>query len=294
MKIVNLTGGLGNQMFEYAFFLRLQQEHPSEEIKVCTRSYKGYGLHNGLELENIFKINLNEVSTLDLLRLSYPFFNYATWQVIRHILPKRKSMIFSTFDIPFSENEFLRKDSVYYDGYWQNENYFSSIRDIVLKTFSFPDFSDKKGKALSEILLCRNSVSCHVRRGDYLKDPTRCVCTPQYYKNAIKYMNEHVLPDLYCVFSDDIDWCKENLSGLFGQIEVIYVNWNHGVESYRDMQLMSLCKHNIIANSSFSWWGAWLNKNDNKLIISPEKWMSNPLQNDPICKSWKRIKLNKS
>ena len=96
---------------------------------------------------------------------------------------------------------------------------------------------------------------------------------------------------MYCIFSDDIEWCKENLKFLIGDKEVVFVDWNKGQESFRDMQLMSLCHYNIIANSSFSWWGAWLNNNDGKVVVAPERWMNKPLVNDPICDNWKRIKV---
>ena len=92
------------------------------------------------------------------------------------------------------------------------------------------------------------------------------------------------------MFSDDINWCKNHLSQLWEGKKVVYVDWNKGKESFRDMQLMSLCKHNIIANSSFSWWGAWLNQNEKKIVIAPEKWMNKNLINDPICNDWMRVK----
>ena len=109
-----------------------------------------------------------------------------------------------------------------------------------------------------------------------------CVCTPSYYARAIKTMNESVNPELYVIFSDDIQWCKENIREMVGNREVVFVDWNKGEQSFRDIQLMTLCKHNIIANSSFSWWGAWLNNHENKVVMAPEVWMNKPLVNDPI------------
>ena len=117
-----------------------------------------------------------------------------------------------------------------------------------------------------------------------------CVCTEEYYVHAIEKMNNMVSPDLYSVFSDDPEWCKENLAHLFSEMEVVYVNWNKGENSFRDMQLMTLCKHNIIANSSFSWWGAWLNQNEDKIVLTPEKWLNKNLLKDPICDNWIRIR----
>lgn len=290
MKIVNILGGLGNQMFEYAMFLALKDAHPQEEIKVCTRSFGGYGLHNGLEIQRIFGVELPEASLWELAKVAYPFFNYKTWQVIRHSLPKRKSMIRGGFDIPFDYSQVTREDSCYYEGYWQNEGNFKKIRSKILEIYSFPVFTGEDNIMLAERLKVANAASCHVRRGDYLKHPNMCVCTPSYYALAITEMNERVNPDLYVIFSDDIQWCKENLSGLIGDRDVVFVDWNKGEQSFRDIQLMTLCKHNIIANSSFSWWAAWLNQNEDKVVVAPDKFATFEIKNDPICESWVRVK----
>ena len=101
-------------------------------------------------------------------------------------------------------------------------------------------------------------------------------------------MEERVNPQLYCVFSNDMAWCEIHLPALLPGKEVVYAGWNKGAESYMDMWLMSLCRHNIIANSSFSWWGAWLNRNPKKVVIAPERWMNSPIE-DPVSDKW--IKL---
>lgn len=288
MKIVNILGGLGNQMFEYAMYLALKDAHPQEEIKVCTRSFGGYGLHNGLEIQRIFGVELPEASLWELTKVAYPFFNYKTWQVMRHFLPVRKSMTRGGFDIPFDFSQVTREDSCYYEGYWQNEKYFQHIREKILTAYTFPAFEDETNKDLAERLKTLNAASCHIRRGDYLKEPAMCVCTPSYYARAITKMNESVNPELYVIFSDDIQWCKENISQLIGKRDAVFVDWNKGEQSFRDIQLMTLCKHNIIANSSFSWWGAWLNQNEGKVVVAPEAFTKNRPINDPICNNWRK------
>lgn len=290
MKIVNILGGLGNQMFVYAMYLALKEAHPDEDVLLCRRSYKGYPLHNGYELDRIFGIEAPEASLIQLAKVAYPYFNYKTWQLMRHFFPQRKSMASGTTQIPFDYKEVTREDDAFYDGYWQNEKNFLPIRDKIIETFAFSDFTDEKNLALAQKLKGVRAASCHLRRGDYLTDPIYGVCNTNYYARAVKELNQTVNPDLYCVFSDDIEWCKENLVDLIGRDkEVIFVDWNKGRESYRDMQLMSLCHYNIIANSSFSWWGAWLNNHEDKVVLAPEIWMNKPLVNDPICDSWKRI-----
>lgn len=292
MKIVNILGGLGNQMFVYAMYLALTEAHPEEEVLLCRRSYKGYPLHNGYELDSIFGIEAPEASLAQLAKVAYPYYNYKTWQLMRHFFPQRKSMASGTTQIPFDYKEVTREDDTFYDGYWQNEKNFLPIREKVIDTFKFFEFTDEKNLALAEKLKGVRAASCHVRRGDYLNDPVYGVCNSQYYVGAVTELNQTVNPDMYCIFSDDIEWCKENLVDLIGRgKEVIFVDWNKGRESYRDMQLMSLCHYNIIANSSFSWWGAWLNNYEDKVVIAPEIWMNKPLVNDPICDSWKRINV---
>lgn len=292
MKIVNILGGLGNQMFVYAMYLALKEAHPEEEVLLCRRSYKGYPLHNGYELDSIFCVDAPEASLGQLAKVAYPYFNYKTWQLMRHFFPQRKCMASGTTQIPFDYKEVTREDSAFYDGYWQNEKNFLPIRGKVIDTFKFSEFTDEKNLALAEKLKGVRAASCHVRRGDYLNDPVYGVCNSQYYAGAVTELNQTVNPDMYCIFSDDIEWCKENLVDLIGRDkEVIFVDWNKGKESYRDMQLMSLCHYNIIANSSFSWWGAWLNNHEDKVVLAPEIWMNKPLVNDPICDSWKRINV---
>lgn len=292
MKIVNMLGGLGNQMFIYAMYLSVKEAHPGEDVLICRRSYRGYPLHNGYELNRIFGIETREATLSQLAKLAYPFFNYKSWQFMNHFLPLRKSMTCSTEQIPFDYNEVTRNDNVFYDGYWQNEKNFLPIREKVLKIFTFPEFNDYKNIELSKKLSQFRAASCHIRRGDYLKDPDYGVCNYNYYIRAIAELKNYVNPDIFCIFSDDIEWCKINLKHLIEDKEVVFVDWNKGKDSFRDMQLMSLCHYNIIANSSFSWWGAWLNDNEDKVVIAPERWMNKPLVNDPICDKWKRIKLD--
>lgn len=291
MKIVNIIGGLGNQMFVYAMYLALKEAHPDEEIYLCRRSYKGYPLHNGYELGNVFGADAPEASLWQLAKVAFPYWNYKTWRLMQHFLPKRKCMLSGTTQIKFDYGNVTRNEDGFYDGYWQNENKFLPIRDKILEAFSFPKFNDNKNIELAELITNKRAVSCHVRRGDYLKDPLYGVCTSEYYVKAIDEINKRVSPELYCVFSDDIKWCKENLGEIIGKDkEIVFVDWNKGENSFRDMQLMSLCNHNIIANSSFSWWGAWLNNHEDKVVIAPSVWMNKPMVNDPLCDSWIRIK----
>lgn len=128
---------------------------------------------------------------------------------------------------------------------------------------------DEQNKEVLSRMISSNSVSLHIRRGDYLQGGRTCSLNEEYYHNAIATINQQVSNPYYFICSDDIEWARNNIR--VQQAE--FVDWNKRDRSYVDMQLLSSCKHSIIANSSFSWWGAWLNSDAGKLVIAPQKWM---------------------
>lgn len=276
MKIVKYIGGLGNQMFIYAFSVALRETF-RQEILVDTHYYKSRNFHNGLEIERIFGIHLPEAKLSDKLKMSWYFPNYWIDYHLLGKLPARKNTV---RELPGQKvNLELLGDSSdkFYDGYWQSYQYFDSCRDVILKEFTFPKISmeDKLNFELNERLKNEeNSVGIHIRRGDYLKNwKYRGLCDIDYYQKAIAYILEHIKSPKFFLFSDDIDWVKENISPLVKGYDVTFVNWNHSINSYKDMQLMAMCKNLIIANSSFSWWAAYLNQN-NPIVVAPEKWIN--------------------
>lgn len=276
MKIVKYIGGLGNQMFIYAFSVALRETF-RQEILVDTHYYKSRNFHNGLEIERIFGIHLTEAKLSDKLKMSWYFPNYWIDYHLLGKLPARKNTV---RELPGQKvNLELLGDSSdkFYDGYWQSYQYFDSCRDVILKEFTFPKISmeDKLNFELNERLKNEeNSVGIHIRRGDYLKNwKYRGLCDIDYYQKAIAYILEYIKSPKFFLFSDDIDWVKENISPLLKGYVVTFVNWNHSINSYKDMQLMAMCKNLIIANSSFSWWAAYLNQN-NPIVVAPEKWIN--------------------
>lgn len=276
MKIVKYIGGLGNQMFIYAFSVALRETF-AQEIYADTHYYKSRKFHNGLEIERIFGIHLKEAKVIQKLKMSWFFPNYWIDYHLLGKLPARKHMVRELSGQKV--NMELLKDSSdkFYDGYWQSYQYFDTYRSIILKEFTFPSFveEDKNNYELANILLSENnSVGIHIRRGDYLKNwKYRNLCGLDYYKQAIAYILEKVKTPKFYLFSDDIEWVKSTISPLLKGHEVSFVNWNHDNYSYKDMQLMTMCRHLIIANSSFSWWAAYLNQN-NPIVIAPEKWIN--------------------
>jgi len=251
MKIVNFTPGLGNQIFEYIFVQYLRKTFPKEKVYGYYNP-KFLNKHNGLEVNKMFDIALPPATiwsnTIAFLCRS-----------ITRIVPWVKST-----DKKYSDN------AIYYDGWWHNKRFF--LDTISQIQFKQPLLNETNSVLIKEIINTQ-SVSIHIRRGDYL-EPINAknyggICTLDYYKKAIEIVNRNFVFPRFYVFSNDIEWCKANLP-LEG---AVFVTNNTGVNSWIDMYLMSHCKVNIIANSSFSYWGALLNKNDN-MVIYPQKWFN--------------------
>lgn len=277
MVITNLIGGLGNQMFQYAAGRALSLQH-HDSLLLDISGFANYALHQGFELERIFNCTA-EIATESDVR------SILSWQylpTIRRVVSRsgmdvfrRKGLILEPYfhywqgikDVP--HNCFLV-------GYWQSEKYFKNVASVIRHEFTFKLQLTNQNADIAEQVGKVNAVSLHVRRGDYANNPntsaTHGLCSLEYYQAAIKYITERVEQPVFFIFSDDVEWVKENLKMNF---PCQYVAHNKGVESYNDMRLMSLCKHHIIANSTFSWWGAWLNSNAEKIVIAPKRWFVN-------------------
>ena len=281
MVIIRIQGGLGNQMFQYALYRKLQ--FLQRKVKVDTSWY----LSNTVEAQRLlelksFPINLHECSRWEKW-LKYNTFTRAIEKRFRtiKILYKEKN---SGFYLP----EILRSKHVFLDGYWQSEKYFYDIREILLKDFTFPISVTDKEETILERIQKTNSVSIQIRRGDYLNhmDKYGNICTKEYYYKAIQYMEKKQDSLMFYIFSDDMDWAKKILDSYKN---VYFVELGNETDCIHDMKLMASCKHNIIANSSFSWWASWLNQNPEKIIIAPCKWQNGNTCQDIWCSDWIRV-----
>ena len=294
MKIVKVIGGLGNQMFQFALYKALQRQFPQERVLLDLHCFNGYHKHRGFEIGTVFHANYEEASLKDVARLAYPYPNFLSWRIGSRILPVRKSMLKEKADFTFEPSATTRQTDTYYDGYWQHEEYFKDIREELLSVYTFPPFEDERNQQTAHLVTTNNSCSLHIRRGDYLTDPLRKGTTGSGFAiEAIHRMKALEQPDTWCVFSDDIPWCRQHLAGILDEGSTCYVDWNKDERSIQDMHLMSLCHHQIIANSSFSWWGAWLNQNPDKTVIGPDKWMNLPHVASPMPEGWLRLSPTK-
>lgn len=288
--IVRITGGIGNQMFQYALKLKLD-EVSKVENQIDIRFYQNSNIHNGYELKKVFGINAAEYNgsikaMSDQFRMLYKVcFRMGVHYIkaLNHFTEIRTCFCPDVLS--------FNNDGYYIDGYWQSKDYFQGIEKTVRETFKFPEFTEPENLELKKTLDSEQSVSLHVRRGDYI-GASRFIALGKtnYYQKAIEYVNSKIENPTYIVLSDDISWCKDNLQLPANSI---YVTWNCGEKSYRDMQIMSFCKHNIIANSSFSWWGAWLNNYPHKIVVAPSRFFNGKIEDDThiIPSEWTKIEL---
>lgn len=277
MVICNLNGGLGNQMFQYAAVRSISLAHNSS-LRLDISTYVNRGHHQGFELNRVFNCAAEIASEADIRRV----LGWGYLPSMRRIVARPKMAMFRNKRFAVEPHFNYWRDiwsvpgDCYLVGYWQSEKYFLGVARQIREDFSFRPPLENKNITLANRITQVNAVSVHIRRGDYAYNPitaaTHGLCSLNYYREAIQYISERVHQPYFFIFSDDIVWAKQNLKIDHAHC---YVDHNHGAESYNDMRLMSMCKHNIIANSSFSWWGAWLNPNATKIVIAPTRWFAN-------------------
>jgi hypothetical protein len=278
MIITKIKGGLGNQLFQYAVG-RAVALHHKVPLKLDLTIFETYKLHNGYRLDQ-FAIQADIAPKNEIIKLKGG--NNVLFSALRKVgLVKRKSY-FKEKRTSYFDASVFKNNSVYLDGYWQNELYFKNIRELLLRELSPVSSMSDLDCAYLECIKNSNSVSLHVRRGDYLNSKNINVLDVDYYVKAVDYIRKNVKNPTFYIFSDDLEWCKNNLGFLNG---CIYVDRTQ--TEIDDLKLMSFCRHNIIANSSFSWWGAWLNQNPKNTVIAPKGWLLNdPGSSNVILSDW--------
>ncbi|WPU91637.1 alpha-1,2-fucosyltransferase [Mucilaginibacter sabulilitoris] len=270
MIITKLQGGLGNQMFQYAaakagtqsgyvFFDRsFLKRQPVSGTAFTARAYELYIFRN-------IKGKFLKAGTAGLFTS-----RHRVYSMLRRGLSIKCDHIIQTEKNEFVDLSGINKAHTYLDGYFQNERYFKNIRGQLLEDFNFPAMINTGAK--QAVMSVVNPVSIHVRRGDYLKPAINAyhgLLSLSYYKKAMEVIEQTVSDPHYFIFSDDPEWCRDSFGFLGSRATVLS---KRADPHWQDMYLMTLCKHNIIANSSYSWWAAWLNKNPDKIVTAPQKW----------------------
>lgn len=284
MIIVKLKGGLGNQMFQYAMAraLAVKNSMPLKlDISFLLQEANGYTKRD-FELDK-FTIQAAIATPEEVKKLRKKNLK----NFFRHSVIRERSYKYIK---PFINT----RNDYYINGYWQKEKYFKEAAEIIRKDFEFKEpLSEEYFDLIQKQITDSNSVSVHFRRGDYVSDKNTFqrhgVCSLDYYQKAVHLLSKQVADLRLFIFSDDITWVKNNFATT---LPMIFIE-KKDEQLHSDFRLMSMCKHNIIANSSYSWWAAWLNPNKEKIVIAPEKWYNSKRKQrqakDMVPKDWWRV-----
>lgn len=266
MIIIRLRSGLGNQMFQYAFFKQMMFWHGEGRVKLDIDTYH-WNVHKGLEIDRVFGIDLAPYTVPAEVSLRYADVGYRLHhRILRRLRGRRKLAYRNWKDIRYEE--YRGMDEVYLEGFWNEEQYFQDVAPVIREIYRFQELTDVADRKVRDRIGEVTSVSVHVRRGDYRKyKKTLPMCPPSYYERAAAHLQQKYPDLIFFVFSDDMEWCRKNLS-MNGPVH--FVEHTYPSDDWKDMMLMSCCRHHIIANSTFSWWAAWLDPNKEKTVIYPE------------------------
>ena len=294
MKIVVAFGGLGNVMFYYALANAYRQKGVKAFVFVSKTNLE----HYNYSLKEVFP-NISMWGNLNGVEKVYYFiiqrirdFSYKKYKVPHKFLfAPFTGLYYDQEPVKFIPSIFENlEENQYLIGHFQSYKFFNEYRDSVLNELQFSIESlSLQTRLMAKNMQLKNSVSIHVRRGDYLNgyyyETLGKICDLDYYKRAISVIKDKVADPHFFIFSDDPSYVADNL-----KIEnATYVDFNRGSDSWQDMYLMSQCKHNIIANSTFSWWGAWLNTNLNKIVVAPNRWFANMDNDEIVLPEWIRL-----
>lgn len=267
MVVVKLKGGLGNQMFQYAFGRCVSIKNKDQLLLDTTF------LLDHTPIENVVLRNYD----LDIFNLKVNHINLNETSLINK---KKYAFLFNKWLKPVNEKVFnydpdvlnLHKSGAYYDGYWQTEKYFKPIEKIIKEDFRLNNDLFKISFDVYKSIINSDSVCLNFRRTDFVNNPLHEVTDENYYERGIRYIAERIKNPVFFIFSDDIKWCRQNVKIKH---PCTFIDHEHAGKKFDNyLRLMSACKNFIIPNSSFGWWAAWLSENVNKIIIAPSKWFN--------------------
>lgn len=290
MVVIRLMGGLGNQMFQYAFAKKMYMQ--GKNVKLDVSYFDNIPIN---DTKRFYELAIFEEG-IPLAEKKEVRKYYNTFELIKMKLKQRMPFINSAIsyeDDLKAKIDMSNIENKYLIGYWQSEDYFYDIRQEILEDFTFDENLITVGtrEILEKIKSVKLAVSIHIRGGDYLstanKDTYGNICTEEYYKRACSYFIDKYSDVSFFVFSNDMKLAKNLLKPISNNI--IFIDVNSERNGWEDMFLMSKCAHNIIANSTFSWWGAWLNQNNKKEVVVPARWSSDNHSEGIIPNDWIRV-----
>lgn len=293
MVIVKISGGLGNQLFQYAFGKAIEEKY-GYDVKYDLSYYEDIPKDDTYREVFVSRyIPLHRLATKDDI-LKITKWDKSVW---KKALKRLGFAEYRTkYECPGDGVTSIEqvKDDTLLIGYWQSEEYFSNVCDKIREEFSFEnDTQSPEMKVLSERIKSSDSVSIHVRGGDYLSTQNQAIfggiCTSQYYEEAYAYMKKKNPAGKFFLFTNDVEWTKNNIHLPYEEITMVSEEYE-ATEDWMDLYLMSICKDNIIANSSYSWWAAWLNPNRKKTVVCPFRWTNHQIDDKIFAKGWTRIR----
>jgi hypothetical protein len=263
MIVMRMCGGLGNQMFQYALGRRLSMDR-KVPLLLDIAPFLSRGVHDVPRTYRLHFMNVTVPTSLNWQIDLGKAFPPGTHIQCMGIQEQSEALNANVFDCP---------KTAYLAGYWQTEKYFLSIADQIRADFALAAPLTPGRQATADLMAQSLSISVHVRRTDYLTHPGAAVvhgtCSPEWYDQAMRQMADTVEKPRFFVFSDEPQWARNNLPSYEN---MVFVDPQPDDREYEDMHLMARCKHHIIANSTFSWWGAWLNPSPQKKVIAPKRW----------------------
>ena len=280
-----IRGGLGNQLFQYSI-ARSLADKLATNLGLDIRDFNPDSPYSmGLKNFNI-RADFNPPDMIKHKKNGY--FKY----ILDNIYGNHK-FVYKEPHLSFDRNYASLPNGTYLKGYWQSEKYFENNKLNILNDLRITTNQSSQNKRISNQIASKVSVSLHIRRGDYISNSsyniTHGICDLRYYENAVSYLIKNIGKNFTIfAFSDDPEWVYSNLKL---PVNICFINNNSSDYNYEDLRLMSECDHNIIANSSFSWWGAWLNTNKNKTVIAPSNWYADQSleNNDIVPTNWIRM-----
>jgi len=269
MIVFQALGGLGNQLFQYAAARRLAL------LNQCSLVVDHHWFDHPRAGETPRRLELTRFSVAMRLATPYELLRWTPMRSrwARYLKPLMPLKLIREKGYGVNHNLFSATSNSYLTGFWQSEAYFADIRHQLLKELNPVAPPGPEDLVMMEQILKSDSISVHVRRGDYVTLSSASayhgLCTLDYYRKAISYISERIDNPSLFIFSDDPEWTRANLQS---PIPTYYVDHNSPELAFQDLRLMSLCQHHILANSSFSWWGAWLSNESDGIVIAPERW----------------------
>jgi hypothetical protein len=291
--VVRLNGGLGTQMFQYALGRALEARtgaRVSYDLSFFTQAH-GIHVQRAFELP-VFGITVPEAGPALVRSAKHGGSAWRAGLAGIHPSLARERTFQEQVDFVFDPSVFAVHADTYFDGYWQSEQYFAPIADVLRQVFTFKRPLEPSAVGQAERIETSTAVSLHVRRGDYVTHAATnaylATCGPEYYARAVAHVAERIVDAQFFIFSDDPAWARAHIQAPGTPV---FIEGNVGDKSYVDMQLMSRCQHHIIANSSFSWWGAWLDPHPHKVVVAPTRWLRDPARSTPdlIPSTWTRL-----